>query len=99
MLAEEGRDFTNMVIFCTNDPAKIAFRKPVTTDYLGSRAREAFLVPKFEIEGSYFEAQEDDGGVLSRNDTSRLTKWQEKSAVGHWNVMRTVLPDYVWQGW
>lgn len=88
-----------MVIFCTNEAAEITFRKPVTSDYLGSRARKTFLVPQYEIKSAYFEEQEGDGGVLSKNDTLRLTKWQEKSAVGHWNVMRFVLPALVWEGW
>jgi hypothetical protein len=43
--------------------------------------------------------QESDGGILSRNDTGRFRKWQEKSAMGHWAVMRTVIPDEIWEGW
>jgi hypothetical protein len=98
-LAEELRDFTNMVIFCTNAPTEITFRKPVRGDYLGSKARGHFLVPKHEIKGSLFEEQEGDGEVLHKGDTSRLEKWQRISAVGHWNVMRTVLPDFIWESW
>jgi len=88
-----------MVIFCTNKATEITFRKPVALDYLGSRARKEFLVPKHEIKSAYFVEREGDGGVLYKNDTARLTKWQQTSAVGHWNVMRTVLPDFVWEGW
>jgi hypothetical protein len=58
-----------------------------------------FLMPKHEIKGSVFETQEGDGEVLSRNSTKRLSKWQQTSAVGHWNVMRTVLPSEVWENW
>lgn len=97
-LADEARDFTNMVIFCNNEDAKITFRKPLTADYLGSRSRELFLVPKFEIESTDFEIQDEDETLISRDDTNvRFAKWQEQSAVGHWNVMRTVLPDYIWE--
>ena len=99
-LATEGRDFTNMVIFCTKlDSKPLTFRKPIEADYLGSNARRMFLVPEHEVAEGFFGEQEGDGDVLSRNDTMRLTKWQRKSAVGHWSVMRTVLPSEVWEKW
>jgi hypothetical protein len=91
-----------MVIFCTKlDSKPLTFRKPVEADYLGSNARRMFLVPEHEIEQGFFTEQEGEGngGVLSSNDTMRLTKWQRKSAVGHWGVMRTVLPSEVWETW
>jgi hypothetical protein len=94
-----------MVIFCTKQAEKpLTFRKPIEADYLGSNARKMFLMPEHEIEEGFFEAQEGEGnpaegGVLSRNDTMRLTKWQKESAVGHWRVMRTVLPSEVWEKW
>ncbi len=88
-----------MVIFCTKQAAKqLTFRKPVEADYLGSNARKMFLMPEHEIEDVFFEEQGDES-VLSRNETGRLTKWQRESAVGHWRVMRTVLPDEVWEKW
>jgi hypothetical protein len=94
-----------MVIFCTKQDSKpLTFRKPVDADYLGSNARKMFLVPEHEIEEGFWGEQEGEGddadrGVLSKNDTMRLTKWQEKSAAGHWRVMRTVLPSEVWEKW
>ncbi len=93
-----------MVIFCTKQDAEsLTFRKPVEADYLGSNARKMFLLPEHEIDEEVFEDKEgepvEEGGVLSRNDTMRLTKWQRKSAVGHWGVMRTVLPSEVWEKW
>jgi hypothetical protein len=36
---------------------------------------------------------------LSSNDTERFRGWQEKSAMGHWAVMRTVLPEKIWEDW
>jgi hypothetical protein len=98
-IAEEGRDFTNMVIFCTNGADEVTFRTPNPKDLLGSGAREMFLLPRYEVEGSVFEMEEGDGGVLSRNDTERFRGWQEKSALGHWAVMRTVIPDGIWESW
>lgn len=106
---EAGQDFTNMVIFCTKKtftgigahktPATIRFRSPVEADYLKSGARKQYLMPKYEIEASVFEEREGDGDILRSNDTERLSRWQEKSAVGHWRVMRTVLPHHIWQAW
>lgn len=88
-----------MVIFCTKQKKPITFRKPVEEDYLGSNARKMFLMPEYEIGDGMFEEREGDGGVLSRNDTMRLTRWQLENAVGHWKIMRTVLPSEVWEKW
>ncbi|KUJ20509.1 spermine/spermidine synthase [Mollisia scopiformis] len=97
----DGRDFTNMVIFCTNAATsdQVTFLKPTERDFLGSGARKMYLLPKYEVEESVFEMQEGDGGVLLRNATERFRGWQEKSALGHWAVMRTVLPKEIWEDW
>jgi hypothetical protein len=99
VIAVEKRDFTNMVVFCTKREKPISFRQPKEADYLGSQARKMFLMPHYEIDANVFAEQEGDGPVLSRADTARLTKWQQISAIGHWNVMRTVLPPAVWEAW
>lgn len=102
-LEQEGADFSNMVIFCTKTSSSassvLKFREPVEADFLNSGARKEFLVPKYEIDADVFEAVDGDGDVLSKSDMDRLTKWQVKSAVGHWKVMRTVLPDHIWEMW
>jgi len=98
-IASDGRDFTNMVIFCTNAADKVTFRKPTETDFLHSGARKVFLMPEHEVDEAIFIEVESDGGVLSRNDTERFKNWQQASALGHWAVMRTVLPDIVWENW
>ncbi|KAK3342366.1 S-adenosyl-L-methionine-dependent methyltransferase [Neurospora tetraspora] len=105
--AHNGRDFTNMVIFCTKSSTQeITFRNPTSRDLLNSPSREAFLLPKWEVteedllrgvNGSVEEAEK--LGVLRRNDTSALEKWQEGSALGHWEIMRGVLPEVVWVNW
>ncbi|KAJ4385840.1 hypothetical protein N0V85_008063 [Neurospora sp. IMI 360204] len=102
-----GRDFTNMVIFCTKSSTQeITFRNPTSRDLLNSPSREAFLLPKWEVtdedllrgvNGSVEEAEK--LGVLMRNDTAVLEKWQEVSALGHWEIMRGVLPEVVWVNW
>ncbi|KAH8884702.1 S-adenosyl-L-methionine-dependent methyltransferase [Thozetella sp. PMI_491] len=93
-----GRDFTNMVIFCTKTERRITFRKPTRRDLLNSPSRDSFLFPKHEVTDGHFLTGHDEG-ILRRNDTEKLVKWHEKSAVGHWNVMRNVLPPLVWENW
>lgn len=61
--------------------------------------REMTLVPKHEVRYEDVGLREGDGGVLLRNGTERFGKWQQTSAMGHWAVMRTVLPREVWEEW
>ncbi|ETI23020.1 hypothetical protein G647_04816 [Cladophialophora carrionii CBS 160.54] len=89
-------DFTNMVFFCRKQDIPVRFRKPVAADFLGSGARRAFLLPKHEIMPEEFVRE---GGILKHGHTKELEKWQAQSAIGHWRVMRTVLPDAVWENW
>lgn len=99
LVEKEKRDFTNMVIFCVKDAGRpVAFRPATPADLLQSGMRNNFLVPRHEV----FETDFTAGGevaVLRRNDTSALEKWHGKSALGHWEVMRVVLPDFVWESW
>ncbi len=88
-----------MVIFCTNAAAEVRFRDPREADFLGSRARRMFLLPKHEVNYEMFREVESDGGVLRKNDTERFRGWQEQSALGHWDIMRTVLPKEIWEDW
>lgn len=96
-------DFTNMVLFCrksANEP--LTFRKPTSADFLGTGARKDFLLPHHEIDVSAF-------GIDPKavNETTRINKKtiptlarsQEKGRLGHWHVMRGVLPDAVWENW
>jgi len=88
-----------MVIFCTNSNAPITFRDPVEADFLKSGTRKNFLTPKHEVIEEHMSITEEDGGYLIKNNTERFRKWQEASALGHWAVMRTVVPDEVWENW
>lgn len=88
-----------MVLFCKKTPnARITFRKPTEADFLGSGARKAFLLPQHEIDLSKanFELE---GDVLRVGKTRELEKWHRESAIGHWRVMRGVLPSAVWENW
>jgi hypothetical protein len=95
---EAGRDFDNVMIFCTNTNDKITFRKPVEADYLRSISREQFLVPKFEVPLSTF-SNRDEVGILRINETDKLAEWHDQSALRHWEVMRTVVPSEIWDQW
>jgi len=95
-----------MVIFCTKfkdtlpgPHGPLTFRQPIDEDYLNSRTRVEYLLPKFEIEDKVFLDSTGDASVLRKNDTSQLTQWQQKSSLGHWAVMRTVIPKEVWENW
>ncbi|KAI7786110.1 spermine spermidine synthase [Diaporthe eres] len=98
VIEKEQRDFTNMVIFCVKIDRPVTFRKATAADLLQSRTREHFLVPKHEVTDKDFMAVEE-ASVLRSNDTAALAKWHEKSALGHWEVMRIVLPDVIWEQW
>jgi hypothetical protein len=97
-LRETGGDFTNMVIFCTKLSGGVEFREATERDLLNSPSRQQFLVPKHEVREEDFLVGTEEG-VLTRNDTGKLEKWHRASAVGHWGVMRTVLPNEVWENW
>ncbi|KAI1760283.1 S-adenosyl-L-methionine-dependent methyltransferase [Hypoxylon sp. FL1150] len=96
---ETGRDFDNVIVYCTKTGEKVNFREPKEADYLQSLARRAFLLPKHEVDESAFSAAAADAGILRVNETEKLSEWHDKSALGHWAVMRTVVPNYIWQNW
>ncbi len=89
-------DFTNMVFFCRKSDVPITFRRPVEADFLGSNARREYMLPTHEILPSSFDVGVD---VLRSGKTKELERWQAQSAIGHWRVMRTVLPAAVWNNW
>lgn len=96
-IRESGQDFTNVVIFCKRSEGPLVFRDPVAGDFLRSRARNMYLVPRHEITLGDFKAE--DRGLLMANGTAELEAGQEASAIGHWGVMRTVIPPGVWELW
>lgn len=94
-------DFANLVIFCTKViDGELKFRPPTRDDILLSKAREMFLVPKYEVMAEdLFGVEGDDGAIIQKNETGRLSAWHQQSAVGHWKVMRTVVPPQIWELW
>ncbi|KAF2803271.1 spermine/spermidine synthase [Mytilinidion resinicola] len=96
-------DFINMVVFCAkNDLGKggdaIYFREPTEDDFRGSLAKRAHLMPQAKLEID-FNYEVDKENVLKRGETAELEAHQNKGAVSHWRIMRTVLPDAVWEMW
>lgn len=100
---EREGDFTNMVIFCRNSPGEIAFRKPRKEDFLGSRSREQYLVPRADLELAFplrnLTTAERKKEVLRVGEEGEWIRQQELSAVRHWHIMRRVMPAAVWELW
>lgn len=98
---DETQDFTNMVFFCkksSNTP--VQFRYPVPSDYLRSKSRENYLVPKYEIDPAVFATIPNKGRpVLIEKQLGRLHKFQDRGALEHWEIMRKVIPAAVWENW
>ncbi|KAI5843416.1 S-adenosyl-L-methionine-dependent methyltransferase [Morchella snyderi] len=92
-------DFTNMVIFCTRSEKPYTFRAPTRADFLGSYAREQFLFPKYEINLEHYFSNSSKGILLNDRSIGSLVAWQQTSALGHWKVIRTVVPPSVWENY
>lgn len=93
-------DFTNMVIFCKQTDSPLEFRNPTEADFLGSKSRESYLLPQYEINAASFaKPEEDQQDILAVGHAGNLVRWHSQSAAGHWKVMRTVLPVFVWENW
>lgn len=94
----KGMDFTNMVIFCKKSPAEaLTFRRPTVADYLQSSARQEFLGLTHEV--SEADMLGDGADIMRSNETDKVAKWHEKSAMGHWGLMRSAIPAFVWERW
>ncbi|KAF3480094.1 uncharacterized protein GIQ15_05441 [Arthroderma uncinatum] len=94
------RDLTNMTIFCKKTPGPIKFRTPVPSDYLGTYSRKESLVPRLEFSpGSFSKDPEGNTDALGPTVPKELAYWQFQGAIGHWHVMRSVLPASVWENW
>jgi hypothetical protein len=94
-----------MVVFCVkNDHGHgknaIRFRDPEAKDLLGSIARQNYLKPRAELEVEYKYVKAEEGGrTMGRKEVGELEKYHKEGAVSHWRIMRTVLPEGVWEMW
>jgi hypothetical protein len=85
-----------MVIFCSASGAPFHFRKPSDPDFLGSHARRENLWPKYEVDDSLMGRQ-GEVDVLIAGEEGKLDIFQQDSAIGHWGIMRQVMPEKVWE--
>jgi hypothetical protein len=100
--AEESLDFINMVVFCKKSRTPpLNFRMPNENDYLGSQARKSYMYPRREIDLSIFDIADGsmDQRVLEVGKTSILEANHVPNAIGHWKIMRSVLPAKVWENY
>lgn len=90
-----------MIVFCKKSAASpLRFRDPVPADFLGSKSREAYLMPKHEISPAIFQEVEKGGRpVLRESEIGRMKKFQDRNALAHWSIMRQVIPDKIWESW
>jgi len=102
---ESPETFLNMIVFCVKNPDHpIVYRLPKNEDYQGSMARRSFLPPDdgLEIhlrELGIVESRWKDEEVLRRGNESMVEKYHRQAATHHWAIMRTVMPDIVWEMW
>lgn len=96
----EEAKFTNMVLFCKKTKSRLQFRDPVPADYLRSDIRKSHLLPTHELDPAMFASYPKNGKpILVDKEVGRLHKFQDRSALAHWSIMRNVLPDAVWENW
>lgn len=87
-------------MFCTQPTAApYHFRAPTKADFLDSLARERYLAPRYEIDLHKYWTDVEPAALLTRANIGLLEGWQRKSAVGHWAVIRTVVPAGVWENY
>ncbi|KAH7312340.1 S-adenosyl-L-methionine-dependent methyltransferase [Stachybotrys elegans] len=96
---EDGQDFINTVIFCRKTEKPLTFRPAIEADYLGTQGRRAFLEPKHEVDVEELLAVDEEWGIMRKNETDKLTQWHVTSALGHWDIMRIVVPSKIWEMW
>lgn len=90
-----------MVLFCKKSSStQIQFRDAISSDFLRSKSRQNYLVPKHEVSPAVFASIPKGGrSVLIADEVKRLHKYQDRGALEHWSIMRKVIPDAVWENW
>lgn len=87
----------NMVIFCRKAKEEFTFREPTEADFLGSHARQEYLMPQHEVPKKQFMGK---GGKVIGTDTIKaLRVSQRENAIRHWYTMRGVIPAKVWENY
>ncbi|KAI9056518.1 hypothetical protein FKP32DRAFT_1670308 [Trametes sanguinea] len=95
-------EFVNWVVFCTPSSETVEFRKPVEADYLGSYLRRHVFskLPEREVDMAVVLKtipEDKRERYLLKDAGNPLGEWQQMEAIGHWKIMRGVLPDVFWE--
>ncbi|KAJ4479319.1 spermidine synthase [Lentinula aciculospora] len=97
-------DFMNIVFFCTLSPEPLTFRPAYVQDLLGSPLRRHMLgtLHSREINLTLLREGDEQDNVKGLPDVitdanNPLGKMQEQKAHHHWELMREVLPDVIWE--
>lgn len=90
------------VLFCSTSSSPLTFRDAVASDYLGSTQRQSILSTLAQREVDLVPIRESisekDLPLFNLTDgKNALGRWQAEEAVGHWKIMRQVLPDVFWE--
>ena len=97
---EDGSvDFANLVAFCKKLKGEWTFREPIEADFLSSQARRQHLKPEHEVDVRKLTEGLGVDNVLREEHAAFLQREQYKSAHEHWKIMRSLLPDAVWELW
>lgn len=90
---DSDTEHLNMVVFCSRRP--LHFREARESDFLGSHQRRQALQDFQTREITLHRVVE--GARLTDANAGKLGSPREIE--DHWHIMRSVLPDYVWQFW
>jgi hypothetical protein len=100
-----------MVVYCVKTPTPILWRLTKNEDYLDTLSRRAHLPPdeghelKVENIGGKMKkvgGKEEPWGkwdIITNSNTSIVEAYRKEGAIRHWEIMRTVMPDAVWETW
>ncbi len=89
--ADSGHQYANLVTFCSN--LLVTFRRAEKQDFLGSLSRLEYLSPTYQVNLQ----DKADAQILESGEV--LDRMQHPMAIGHWYLMRKLLPSRVWENW
>jgi len=94
--SKKAGDYKNIVIVCSLKN-RITFRDPVEADFLSSETRKKVLSSFQSEELDLTELTWEDSLILNDSTAAKLNKWQHRSALEHWHIMRAILPHDFWR--
>ncbi|KAH9938638.1 uncharacterized protein B0H18DRAFT_1112769 [Fomitopsis serialis] len=105
---EQPQPYHNWLLVCSKSPnTPLTFRAPTSADFLGSpqRANVLSTLSRREVDLQHVrdaiatldEKKREEYLLMDAKIAGTISKWQEKDALGHWRIMRNVLPDIFWE--